>query len=165
MTESQIQKATIKAIKATHKCKIIANPLSEMQLHYKSERAKQAALAKARAQGWEAGQPDLTVILKGHTVAIELKTPATNPFRPFNRKKDVLWIEASTDHNKTEHVTNQLKYLAELYTLGVAPFVCWSVDQSLAAIKAAITGDYSQFTLYTFSYGWDSGLQVYYAKS
>lgn len=138
MTEADIQAAAVKAVKKIYKgAKITANPLSELQLHYQNDRARNAAIMKAKAMGWEKNHPDLLIFIPQNStnLAIELKTPKANPFRKI--RGGGMWIRDSQSQEAVR-VREQMLYLFELdQNFGLISILC-SVDQVLAACEAAI---------------------------
>ena len=115
MTEHEIQTKFVKLLKSEFPgCMIIANPFSEMQLHTKSDRAKYAALAKAKAAGWQRGVPDIILGISEaqsfHLHYIELKTDERNPFRRFNNS-EYAWLEKTHDQEARAHVLAQLDWM------------------------------------------------------
>jgi len=138
MKEADIQKQVVKAVRKLYKgAKVIANPLSEVQMNYDNPRAKNAALSKAKAMGWQANQPDLLIFIpKNRTnLAIELKTPETNPFRKI--RGGGMWIHDSKGQDAVR-VRDQMLYLFELDQNFDFIGILTSVDQVLAACEAAI---------------------------
>ena len=160
MKESLIQTRIVKYVrKVCPDSVLIANPLSELQLNYNSKTAKFSKLSKMKQAGWEASQPDLMILHEGEFIAIELKTPETNPFRPF--RGGGMWIEKSKDFAGVEHVMSQLNYLDRLRNVG---FTVALLDSFDSACKL-ISGEKDHLTRYKFSYGLNPSCEVLYNYS
>ena len=165
-SEARIQKDVVMTIGLVYpKFEVIANPLSELELNYNNQRAKAAKLQNAKAMGWKASQPDLLILTPGDSknVAIELKRPSKNPFRPF-RKGPEMWIDKTESFHELEHVMSQLAYLSKLGKLGFNSFL---LDNSIDCMDA-ITGtvynpdQLESFSQYSFSYGVEPDCKVFY---
>lgn len=162
MKESEIQRAAIKLIKAKYPDSvIIANPFSEIEMSSKNKFAK---IARLKSQGWQAGQPDLMIFAGGKSIAIELKTPKTDPFRPF--RGGGMWIDKSKSLEQVEHVLKQFFFMWRLDMYGNFDSFCLtSAESALKAVDAVLTcGVYPQFQMYEFSYSLESDCWVWCEK-
>lgn len=169
-SEADLQALVVSTIRTLHpEIEIVANPLSELQLHYRSERAKHAALMKAKRAGWKQAQCDLLLFTEGQAVpnlAIELKRPEKNPFRQF-RSSGKMWIDETKDFANIEHVISQMAYLGNLESKGFRPFVLSDLESVMDAITFAIDTNCLdsmkyRFDAYGFSYGMNPDLAVLY---
>ena len=161
--ERDIQRTAVAIIKAKKKmegAKIIANPFSELQMHYTNQAAKFAALANAKAAGWEKSQPDLIVIHKANGfsgLAIELKKQKENPFRAMNN--GMMWLEGSKSE-KVNHVWQQAYYLHQLREQGFYACFASGVPEALKVINDWCLGTLSRKE-YRFDYSYYADCMIY----
>lgn len=161
--EADLQKMALKIIKykqAMQGAVVVANPFSELQLHYGSERAKNVALQKARAMGWQKGQPDLLILhpKNGYAgLALELKTQKADPFRKM--RTGGLWLEESKAA-QANHVWVQAAYLARLQRAGFYSCFAAGEPQILDILNQWCTGNLRKEE-YHFSYSWEAENVIY----
>ena len=140
---------------------VITNPLSEMQFYYNNERALYAAIAKAKALGWERGQPDLIILHPKNRcagLALELKTQKEDPFRKFKGSEGI-WLEESKAA-QANHVWVQAAYLARLQRAGFYACFAAGEPQILDILNQWCTGNLRKEE-YHFSHGWEAENVIY----
>lgn len=117
MTEAAIQSAFIKHLRMYHPdVTVITNPLSSMPIQGSKE-YRMKVIGSLKAQGWQAGQPDLIIwnpkASLYRMIGLELKTPDTNPFRIIEKGqgRGDLWINGPMTEAR-QHVWQQIEYMA-----------------------------------------------------
>lgn len=157
---------------------IIANPHSSKRnapknmTHHQRIRYFQKVETENKAQGFQAGQSDLIIHHYNHfktypSLTIELKTLDENPFRPYRRNKDRLWIKETTE-DEGNHVMQQLDFLARISSTSAA-FLCAGTEMFNAVFewyfygKKLADSGYTQ-KVFEFMYGYAQLRRFHYLE-